>query len=122
MEDGSIYENNHGELSPSSYRLAADHPHADYCIAGAGLARLAEMPIPGSPAAAPASSVSPLTALPDNHYINIQLNYRYLGMSAAEALMHTLNYEKPLASRIFMPSGNLLRFQAVMPATGQPAP
>ena len=46
MEDGSIYENNHGELSPSSYRLAADHPHADYCIAGSGLlARLTAIQI-----------------------------------------------------------------------------
>ena len=117
MEDGSIYENNHGELSPSSYRLAADHPHADYCIAGSGLlARLAENAYTRFTGSSPCIiCLSPLTALPDNHYINIQLNYRYLGMSAAEALMHTLNYEKPLASRIFMPSGICYGSRAVMP-------
>ncbi len=87
MEDGSIYENNHGELSPSSYRLAADHPHVDYCIAGSGLlARLAENAYTRFTGSSPCIiCLSPLTALPDNHYINIQLNYRYLGMSAAEA-------------------------------------
>ena len=117
MEDGSIYENNHGELSPSSYRLAADHPHADYCIAGSGLlARLTENAYTRFTGSSPCIiCLSPLTALPDNHYINIQLNYRYLGMSAAEALMHTLNYEKPLASRIFMPSGICYGSRAVMP-------
>lgn len=117
MEDGSIYENNHGELSPSSYRLAADHPHADYCIAGSGLlARLAENAYTRFTGSSPCIiCLSPLTALPDNHYINIQLNYRYLGMSAAKALMHTLNFEKPLASRIFKPSGICYGSRAVMP-------
>lgn len=117
VEDGSIYENNHGELSPSSYQLAADHPHADYCIAGSGLlARLAENAYTRFTGSSPCIiCLSPLTALPDNHYINIQLNYRYLGMSAAEALMHTLNFEKPLASRIFKPSGICYGSRAVMP-------
>ena len=117
LEDGSIYENNHGELSPSSYQLAADHPHADYCIAGSGLlARLAENAYTRFTGSSPCIiCLSPLTALPDNHYINIQLNYRYLGMSAAEALMNTLNFENPLTSRIFMPSGVCYGSRAVMP-------
>ena len=44
LDEDFVFENNHGELSPASYRLAAAFPHSDYCIAGSErLARLAEM-------------------------------------------------------------------------------
>lgn len=107
IEDDSIFENIHGERSPESYRMAAVLPGFDYCIAGSErLARLAENAFTRFTARQPCIvCLAPLSTLPDNHYISIQLNYRYLGISAAEAVMNMLNNQILLSSKTFAPSG-----------------
>lgn len=129
IEDDSIFENNHGELSPASYRLAAVLPHTEYCIAGSELlACLAENAFTrftgGNPRIV---CLAPLSTRPNNHYISIQLNYRYLGISAAEAVMDALGHETSpdheallnrkilVVSRQFAPSGICYGPKAVDP-------
>lgn len=107
LGDAFVFENNHGELSPAPYRLAAAFPDCDFCIAGSELlARLAENSFTRATGRKPCIiCLAPLSTMPDNHYISIQLNYRYLGIAATEALMNALRLETPLASRVFAPSG-----------------
>ena len=101
-----IFENRHGELSPASYELAAAFPDTDYCIAGSEqLARLAENAFIRFTGRTPCILCpAPLSPLPDNHSIQIQLNYRDLGISAAEELMRALEQKTPPASRVLEPS------------------
>lgn len=107
LDEDFVFENNHGELSPASYRLAAAFPHSDYCIAGSErLARLAENAFTRFTGKIPCIiCLAPLSTMPDNHYINIQLNYRYLGILAAEAVMNALESESTPDSRVLSPSG-----------------
>lgn len=130
MDGESIFENNHGGLSPASYRMAAALPHPAYCIAGSELlACLAENAFTGFTGKTPCIiCLAPLSILPNNHYINIQLNYRYLGISAAEAVMGALDHEtlpdneKLLESRQFAPSGICCGSRAMNPKQNDAAP
>ncbi len=106
IEEKRILENCHGELSPASYQLASSFPDTDYCVAGSRhLARLAENAFTRFTGKSPhIICLAPLSPLPDNRFIQIQLNYRYLGISAADELMRSLEEKLPLRSRVFAPS------------------
>ncbi len=106
IEESRIGENRHGEQSPASYQLAAAFPDTDYCIAGSQhLARLAENAFARFTGASPhIICPAPLSPLPDNHFIQIQLNYRYMGISATGRLMKSLEEKCPPGSQVFSPS------------------
>lgn len=106
IDEKRILENRHGALSPASYRLASSFPDTDYCVAGSlHLARLAENAFMRFTGRSPRIiCLSPLSPLLDNHFIQIQLNYRYLGISAADELMRSLKGKLAPRSRMFAPS------------------
>lgn len=122
VEENRAEENRHGEQSPASYRLAAAFPDTDYCVAASQhLACLAENAFARFTGGSPhIICLAPLSPLPDNHFIQVQLNYRYLGSAAVGQLMKALEEKLPPTSRTFPPSR--VCPGAMVSRTSSPAP